>query len=161
MNSVISAPTFREDSGFGLHYSIKDPRVETESIRVVIADDQASTRRALRALLAFEPRIEIVGEAGDGKEAVRLIGELQPDLLLMDVHMPALDGLKATRAIKGTHPAVKIVVYTMFPGYQEEAYRAGADYFLIKGSPGATPAQIILSFFPLKKNTQTDGAVKT
>ena len=116
----------------------------------------SSTRRALKALLAFEPRIVIVGEAGNGKEAVRLVGEKQPDLVLMDVHMPVLDGLKATQNIKSTWPDVKVIVYTMFPGYQEEAYQAGADYFLIKGSPGVSPAQIILSFFPLKDTTSSD-----
>jgi DNA-binding NarL/FixJ family response regulator len=64
--------------------------------------------------------------------------------------MPVLDGIKATQIIKSAWPAVKVIVYTVFPGYQEEAYRAGADYFLIKGCPGITPTQIILSFFPLQ-----------
>ncbi len=124
--------------------------MEIDPIRVIIADDQVSTRRALKALLSFEPRIMIIGEAANGKEAIQLVGEKQPDLVLMDVHMPVLDGLKATRKIKAGWPNVKVVVYTMFPGYQEEAYQAGADYFLIKGSPGVTPSQIILSFFPVK-----------
>jgi DNA-binding NarL/FixJ family response regulator len=127
-----------------------------EEIRIIIADDQASTRRALKALLAFEPRISIVGEAGNGKEAIQLVGERQPDLILMDVHMPVLDGLKATQTIKSAWPQIKVIVYTMFPGYQEEAYRAGADYFLIKGSPGVTPAQIICSLFPLAGTLSPD-----
>ncbi len=124
--------------------------MEDDKIKVVIADDQVSTRRALSAVLVFEPRIEIIGEAGNGNEAVRLVGEIQPDLVLMDVQMPVMDGLAATRKIKTLWPNIKVVVYTMFPGYQAEAYQAGADYFLIKGSLGFTPSQIILSFFPLK-----------
>jgi two-component system, NarL family, response regulator DesR len=133
---------------------------EKNEISVILADDQASTRRALKALLAFEPRIVIVGEAGNGNEAASLVGQKHPDLVLMDVQMPILDGLKATQKIKSTWPGVKVVVYTMFPGYKEEAYRAGADYFLIKGSPGVSPTQIILSFFPLKDTTNPDGTVQ-
>jgi DNA-binding NarL/FixJ family response regulator len=134
--------------------------VDINKIKVIIADDQLSTRRALNALLTFEPRIVIVGEAGNGSEAVRLTGELHPDLVLIDVQMPGVDGLKATQSIKSTWPEVKVVVYTMFPGYQEEAYRAGADYFLIKGSLGFTPSQIILSFFPAADGLETDGLVQ-
>jgi DNA-binding NarL/FixJ family response regulator len=133
--------------------------LENDEISVIVADDQVSTRRALKALFAFEPRIVIVGEAGNGKEAVRLVREKQPDLVLMDVHMPILDGLEATRKIKSTWPDVKVVVYTMFPSFQELAYQVGADYFLIKGSSGVTPSQIILSFFPqedIRKNKSKD-----
>jgi DNA-binding NarL/FixJ family response regulator len=134
--------------------------VENHEIRVIIADDQASTRRALKALLAFEPRIVIAGEANNGKEAIRLAGEKQPDLMLLDVHMPVMDGLEAARNIKSAWPDIKVVVYTMFPGYQEEAYRAGADYFLIKGSQGVTPTQIILSFFPQTDTMNSDRSVR-
>lgn len=135
--------------------------MESNTIHVIIADDQVYTRRALKALIAFEPRIVIVGEAGNGKEAIRLVGEKQPDLVLMDVHMPVLDGLKATQQIKSAWPNVKVVVYTMFPGYQEEAYQAGADYFLIKGSPGFTASQIIVSFFPLEDTLNSDRSIPT
>ncbi len=124
--------------------------MEDNKIKVVIADDQVSTRRALMALFMFEPRIEIIGEASNGNDAIKLVGEILPDLVLMDVQMPVMDGLTATQKIKVLYPNVKIVVYTMFPGYQAEAYHAGADYFLIKGSLGFTPSQIILSFFPQK-----------
>ena len=123
--------------------------MENEKINIILVDDLVSTRRALKALLEFEPRIVIIGEANNGTEAIRLVGEKQPDLVLMDVRMPVLDGLKATQQIKSTWADVKIVVYTMYPGYQAEAYQAGADYFLIKGCSGVTPSQIILSFFPL------------
>jgi two-component system nitrate/nitrite response regulator NarL len=127
--------------------------VENDEINVIIADDDASTRRALKALLAFEPRIVIDGEAANGQDAVRLTGERQPDLVLMDVQMPVEDGMQATREIKSAWPAIKVVVYTMFPSHSQEAYEAGADYFLIKGVPGLSPAQIILSFFPVEGTT--------
>ena len=117
-------------------------------IKVILADDLASTRRALKALLAFEERIVILGEASNGVEAIELVGEKKPDLVLMDVQMPVMDGLIATHEIKSNWPEVKVVIYTLFPGYQEEAYQAGADYFLIKGCSGVSPTQIILSFFP-------------
>ncbi len=129
-----------------------------DQISVVIADDQASTRRALEALLSFEPRIVIVGQAANGKEAIRLVKEKQPDLVLMDVHMPVLDGLEATREIKSAWPQTRIVVYTMFPEHSEEAYQAGADYFLIKGSAGVSPSQIILSLFPLEAPASPAGS---
>jgi DNA-binding NarL/FixJ family response regulator len=135
--------------------------VNNDEIKVIIADDLRSTRRALKAVLAFEPRILILGESANGEDAIQLVGEKQPDLVLMDVHMPVLDGIKATQIIKTSWPYIKVVVYTVFPGYQEEAYRAGADYFLIKGGPGITPAQIILSFFPLNNTISPDRTVPT
>jgi DNA-binding NarL/FixJ family response regulator len=106
----------------------------------------------MRVLLAFETRIMIAGEASNGKEAIRLVEQVKPDLVLMDVQMPIMNGLKATQVIKSSWPATKVVIYTIFPSYQEEAYQVGADYFLIKGSPGITPAQIILSFFTAPKH---------
>ncbi len=122
--------------------------METDEIRIIVVDNRASNRRGLKALLAFEPRIIIVGEAADGIEAVQLVGRDQPDLVLMDIHMPALDGLKATQQIKSTWPNVKVVLYSVYPGYQEEATLAGADYFMIKGSPDTPISETILSFFP-------------
>jgi DNA-binding NarL/FixJ family response regulator len=126
----------------------KDKVVESDEIRIIVVDNRASNRRGLKALLAFEPRIMIVGEAADGIEAVQLVGKDQPDLVLMDIHMPTMDGLKATQKIKADWPNVKVVLYSVYPGYQEEATLAGADYFMIKGSPGATLPETILSFFP-------------
>lgn len=123
--------------------------MQADQIRVVIADDQVSTRRALKALLAFEPRIVIVGEACNGNEAVRMVSETQPDLVLMDVQMPILGGLEATQKVKTNWPQVKVIVYTMFPGNQEEANQAGADYYMIKSDPGCNPSQTILSLFPI------------
>jgi DNA-binding NarL/FixJ family response regulator len=123
--------------------------VDNSGIRVILVDDLASTRRALKALFAFESRIEIIGEASNGEEALQLVEDKQPDLVLMDVRMPVMDGLIATGKIKAAWPDIRIVLYTMFPDYQEQAYQAGADFFLIKGCAGVTPSHVILSFFPL------------
>ncbi len=104
-----------------------------QHIRVLIADDRLSSRNGLRALLATEIKIKIVGEAADGQEAVQMVAECQPDVVLIDVRMPEINGLEATRIIKENWPDVKVIVLTMYPSYQGEALAAGADAFLIKG----------------------------
>jgi DNA-binding NarL/FixJ family response regulator len=125
--------------------------VESNEIRIIIADNRASNRRGLKALLAFEPRIRIIGEADHGKEAIELVEAEKPDLVLMDIHMPVMDGLLATEKIKNIAPDTKVILYSIYPGYKNEARLAGADCFMIKGSPESTPAEIILSFFPPDK----------
>jgi DNA-binding NarL/FixJ family response regulator len=105
-----------------------------QPIRVLIADDSTHARDGLRALLAIQPEVEVVGEAANGEEAVRLIAECQPDVVLMDLHMPVLDGIQATRLIKQRWPAITVVVLTMYVVEQSVALAAGADAFMIKGS---------------------------
>ncbi|MFD5038185.1 response regulator [Streptomyces sp. NPDC058378] len=105
-------------------------------IRVLLADDQLLVRAGFRALLDAQPDIEVAGEAADGAEAVRLVRELRPDTVLMDIRMPKQDGLAATRAITGD-PAlndVKVVMLTTFEldEYVFEAIRSGASGFLVK-----------------------------
>jgi YesN/AraC family two-component response regulator len=128
----------------------KDEVVASDEIRIILVDNRASNRRGLKALLAFELRIRVIGEAADGTEAVQLVDQDQPDLVLMDIHMPVMDGLQATQKIKCSWPDVKVVLYSVYPGYQEEAKLAGADYFLIKGNPSTPLPETILSFFPAK-----------
>jgi DNA-binding NarL/FixJ family response regulator len=105
-------------------------------IRVVLADDQALVRAGFRALLEAEPDIEVVGEAGTGEQAVRLATSLAPDVVLMDIRMPGLDGLEATRRIVSDARLadVRIVILTTFDldEYVFEALRLGASGFLVK-----------------------------
>jgi len=106
-------------------------------IRVLLADDQALVRAGFRMILKAEPGIEVAGEAGDGDEAVRLTSELSPDVVLMDVRMPLMDGIEATRRIVDGDEAPRVLVLTTFDldEYVYEALRAGASGFLLKDAP--------------------------
>ena len=104
-----------------------------EPLGILIVDDQPRARKSLRALLSTWARVLEIREAGDGREAVRLVEQSEPDLVLMDVRMPELDGLEATMQIKAWWPAVKIVVLSMYVENQDEALAAGADAFVGKG----------------------------
>jgi len=106
-------------------------------IRVLLADDQALVRAGFRMILKAEPGIEVVGEAGDGAEAVSRAQELEPDVVLMDVRMPEMDGIEATRRIVGNDDAPRVLVLTTFDldEYVYEALRAGASGFLLKDAP--------------------------
>jgi DNA-binding NarL/FixJ family response regulator len=105
-------------------------------IRVLLADDQALVRAGFASLLDAQDDIQVAGEAGDGEEAVRLARELTPDVVLMDIRMPGLDGLQATRQIAGDERlgSVRVVILTTFEldEYVFEAVRAGASGFLVK-----------------------------
>jgi DNA-binding NarL/FixJ family response regulator len=104
---------------------------------VLIADDQALVRVGLRKILEIEPDTTVVGEAADGAEAVREAGRLAPDVVLMDIRMPVLDGIEATRRIVAAQPEAKVLVLTTFglDGYVFEALRAGASGFMLKDAP--------------------------
>lgn len=107
-------------------------------VRLLIADDHPLVRQALRGMLEREPDIEIVGEAENGREAVHLCRALDPNLVLMDVRMPEMDGLEATRAIKHEHPEVAVLMVTMHDNqdYMQEATKAGAAGYVLKDASG-------------------------
>lgn len=113
-------------------------------IRVVIADDQPLVRRGLHAVLEVEPDIEVVGEAGDGEQAVELAIGRKADVVLMDVRMPRLDGLAAARRLREREAAARVIMLTTFDldEYVYEALRAGASGFLLKD---ATAEQLVMA----------------
>ena len=106
-------------------------------IRVVLVDDQTLVRSGFRMILKAEPGIEVVGEAADGREAIAAVRELRPDLVLMDIRMPNLDGLEATRRILAEPNPPRVLVLTTFDldEYVFAALRAGASGFLLKDAP--------------------------
>jgi DNA-binding NarL/FixJ family response regulator len=111
--------------------------------RILIADDQVLVRGGLRMILEAQPDLEVVGEADDGGEALALARELRPDLVLMDIRMPGVDGLEATRRLLAAgDPAPRVLVLTTFDldEYVYEAIRAGASGFLLKSTP---PPQLV------------------
>ncbi len=115
------------------------------SIRVLLADDQALFREGLRTLLSLQPGLEVIGEAANGEEAVRLAEALHPDVVLMDLQMPLLDGVAATRQLRAALPACRVIVLTTFDDddYVFEGLRAGAAGYLLKDTPSARLADAI------------------
>ena len=104
---------------------------------VLIADDQALVRVGLRKILENEPETTVVGEAVDGEDAVAAAGRLRPDVVLMDIRMPVLDGIEATRRIVRAHPETRVLILTTFglDTYVYDALRAGASGFMLKDAP--------------------------
>lgn len=102
--------------------------------KIVIAEDHTILRAGLRALLSGQNGLEVIGEAGDGREAIRKVDTLQPDLLLIDLSMPKLNGIDAIREIKSQHPEIKIIVLTVHKSdeYIIAAFKAGANGYMLK-----------------------------
>jgi len=111
-------------------------------IRVLVADDQAMVRAGLRLILESQPDVEVVAEAADGEEALAAARGHRPDVVLMDIRMPRLDGITATRRLIEHDPAIRVLVVTTFDADQNvyEALRAGASGFILKDS---TPEQLV------------------
>lgn len=111
-------------------------------VRVVIADDHELARAGLRSMLAGEPDLEVIGEVSTGREALELCRRTRPDLLLIDVRMPELDGIETTRAVRAACPATAVVVVTIYenPDYLRHAMKAGAVAYVLKD---ATRQQVI------------------
>jgi len=113
------------------------------TLRILIVDDDALVRAGLKAVLSSEPDLDVVGEAGDGKAAIELVASLEPDLVLMDIRMPEMDGLAATRAIVASGES-RVLILTTFEldEYVYEAMRAGASGFLLKRS---SPEDLVIA----------------
>lgn len=101
--------------------------------KIMIVEDNLRARCALKALISQQADFKVTAEASNGQEAIQKIQERVPDAILMDIRMPVMDGLEATRAIKAKWPRVRIIVLTMYPENRAEAIEAGADAFLLKG----------------------------
>jgi len=106
-------------------------------IRLLIVDDQALFREGLHTLLSVQTDLQVVAEARNGEEALRLAATYEPDIILMDLHMPILDGVAATRRLQSSHPSIKVIVLTTFDDDEDvfEGLRAGAVGYLLKDVP--------------------------
>ncbi len=146
-----------------------------ETISILIVDDHPVFRSGLRLLLELQPGLLVVGEAGTAEDALRLASELQPDVILMDIQLPAMNGIEATRRIKAINPRIQILMLTMFQDDDSvfAAVRAGAQGYVLKGSSedeivrsirgvargeaifGSGAAERVLRFFALQRPTHS------
>jgi len=104
-----------------------------EKLHIMIVDDNPHARKALSAFISTKDWLEVISEASDGEEALEKIKCQNPDMVLIDVQMPGMDGLQATQTIKNHWPQIKVIVLTIYADYQLRAQQMGADAFLVKG----------------------------
>jgi DNA-binding NarL/FixJ family response regulator len=116
---------------------------ESQSVRVVVADDNDGVRTLLKLVVELDPRLDLVGEATDGREALTVVEAEKPDVLLLDLGMPSLDGLQVLDNLRQTQPQVKVVVYSGFTGdgIRSAAFAAGAADYIVKGVDPALIAE--------------------
>ena len=136
-----------EGARFVLRIELRQPKKEPETakIRVLLVDDHAILREGLARLLGQEKDIEVSGQAGDGYAAVALADSLCPDIILMDISMPRLNGVEATRIIHGKHPEIGIIGLSMHDdaNMASQICSAGASWFLSKGGPASELKRLI------------------
>jgi two-component system response regulator DesR len=115
------------------------------TVRLLLADDQALVRGALATLLSLEPDMEVVAEVGRGDQVVAAAREAKPDVALLDVEMPGLDGIAATQALHDAMPEVRVLIVTTFgrPGFLRRALQAGASGFVVKDTPARQLAEAV------------------
>lgn len=121
------------------------PDEQEEAVKVLVVDDQRLLREGIASLLSIQDGVEVVGTAGNGQEALEQIANLQPDVILMDVRMPVLDGVAATAQVRRQFPACRVLMLTTFDDeeYVMEALRAGATGYLLKDIPARDLAQAV------------------
>lgn len=129
-----------------LHVPNSQDRRRTKLVRVLLADDHALYAETLELLLALDDRIEVVGRAGSGAQAIALAVGLRPDAILMDVHMPCLDGITATRTVKALLPGIRVVMLSSSAAAEdmERAREAGASGYLTKDAAGPAIAEEVV-----------------
>jgi DNA-binding NarL/FixJ family response regulator len=120
-----------------------------DKIRVVLADDHAILREGLRSLLSLQEDIDVIGEASDGQAAIELVSRLRPDVVVMDIAMPVMDGLEATRRLKQEHPETRVLILTQHDNreYVFSLLQAGASGYVLKRAGGAEVITAIRSVF--------------
>ena len=122
-----------------------------KKIRILIADDHGVVRKGLRLQLELHKEFEVVGEAGDGREAVAMADELSPDIIIMDINMPRMDGIEATKQIKKAQPGMVIIAVSVndTPQVRELMQKAGASAFVSKNEAGERLYETIMAIEPL------------
>jgi YesN/AraC family two-component response regulator len=130
-------------------------------IKVLIVDDNFRARESLKALLRTWPRIGEIREAENGMDAFALISQSVPDILLMDAHMPVMDGVEATRTIRALWPQVQIIVLSMFPEYRTPALAAGAQAFTNKADLAGQLRAILAAVTNFEEQSESQLAVKS
>ena len=122
--------------------------------RVVVVDDHKIVREGLATILSEQPDIEVIAQAGNGREAIGLTGRLHPDVVIMDVSMPLMNGDEATRQIKMMNPETRIIALSMFEDNEmiQKMFRAGAENYVLK----TAPSESLLAAIRKKKGTVTD-----
>ena len=125
-----------------------------ELTKIMVVEDSSRARRALVAYISLQAGVRITSEAANGLEAINKIQSCPPDIVLMDIQMPVMDGLEATKIIKKRWPWVKVIALTMYQKYQSKALLAGADAFLVKG---CSVSEIISAVYTVSQaKTATD-----
>jgi len=114
-----------------------------KSAKIMVVEDSSRARSALMAYISLQVGVRITAEASNGLEAINKIKSSPPDIVIMDIQMPVMDGLEATKIIKKRWPKVKVIALTMYKKYQSEALSAGADAFLVKG---CSVAELVSSY---------------
>ncbi|MDP9023513.1 MAG: response regulator transcription factor [Actinomycetota bacterium] len=123
------------------------------TVTLVIVDDNAGIRTLLRALARRDPRLDVVGEAEHGAEAIDVVRRFQPDVVILDVMMPVMDGLEAIPGILEASPRTRIVMYSAYAESRDEAMRRGAHGWCLKGEPWDTMSDIIFAQIEVRDGT--------